>query len=270
MCKNTQQYLSLLIGGCMSFNRNVFENKFGFTLAEGAMHVNLPLSRARFGFTLSEVLITLGIIGVVAAMTIPNLITNYQKHVTVTKLQKAISVLNQAYKMSFDEVGEPSLTESFAMGGQEYFNKYWAPYIKSSIYCTTYQQCGYKSSQPFKDVTGKSIATAVVSVRERATFYTPDGFLYILFTSGGNENGEVIEIHYIIVDINGGEGPNRIGRDVFYLTRVNEDGAGIQPYCYTSNRATLDKYCNKTNGGGSCCAEKIRRAGWKIDKSYPW
>lgn len=257
------------MGGCMNYKLNVFENKFGVAIVEGATHVNLPQSESRFGFTLAEVLITLGIIGIVAAMTIPNLITNYQKHVTVTKLQKAISVLNQAYKMSFDEVGEPSLTESFAMGGQEYFNKYWAPYIKSSIYCTTYKQCGYKSVAPFKNVNGKPAGTAVVAVKERATFYTPDGFLYILFTSGGGDNGEVIEIHYIIVDINGAEGPNKIGRDVFYLTRVNKDGAGIQPYGYTENNATIDKYCN-ISGGGAYCAEKIRRAGWKIDKSYPW
>ena len=266
MCKITQEYLSLLIGGFMSFKLKVFENKWG----ESATHVDLPQAKVRFGFTLADVLITLGIIGVVAAMTIPNLITNYQKHVTVTKLQKAISVLNQAYKMSFDEVGEPSLSESFAMGGQEYFNKYWSPYIKSSIFCTTYQQCGYKSLAPFKRVTGKSIGTAVVSINERATFYKPDGFLYILFTAGGNDKGETIEIHHLIVDINGAEGPNKIGRDVFYLTRVNKDGAGIQPYWYNSGSATIDNDCNNTNGFGSYCAEKIRRAGWKIDKSYPW
>ena len=45
-----------------------------FTLAEGVAHVNL-LANVKFGFTLSEVLITLGIIGIVAALTIPGLIT---------------------------------------------------------------------------------------------------------------------------------------------------------------------------------------------------
>ena len=60
------------------------------------------------GFTLAEVLITLGIIGVVAAMTIPNLITHNQKEETVTKLRRAISVFNQAYKLSFDELGNPT------------------------------------------------------------------------------------------------------------------------------------------------------------------
>ena len=42
----------------------------------------------RSGFTLAEVLITLGIIGVVAALTIPNLIAGYEKQVTISKLQK--------------------------------------------------------------------------------------------------------------------------------------------------------------------------------------
>ena len=47
------------------------------------------------GFTLAEVLITLGIIGVVAAMTIPMLIINYQKRLTLTRLKKTYSQLNQ-------------------------------------------------------------------------------------------------------------------------------------------------------------------------------
>ena len=48
----------------------------------------------RFGFTLAEVLITLGIIGVVAAMTIPNLITSAQKNATVTGLREAHSIFD--------------------------------------------------------------------------------------------------------------------------------------------------------------------------------
>ena len=47
-------------------------------------------------FTLAEVLITLGIIGIVAAMTLPSLIANYQKKVTVNRLKQAYSMINQA------------------------------------------------------------------------------------------------------------------------------------------------------------------------------
>ena len=51
---------------------------------------------ARLGFTLAEVLITLGIIGVVAAMTMPSLITKYQKQVAVEQYKKIYSILKNA------------------------------------------------------------------------------------------------------------------------------------------------------------------------------
>ena len=56
-------------------------------------------------FTLAEVLITLGIIGVVAAMTIPTLMTKYQKHVALTRLKKTYSQLNQVFKLLNEEQG---------------------------------------------------------------------------------------------------------------------------------------------------------------------
>ena len=104
-----------------------------FALTGGAKHIGLPPTKVKFAFTLAEVLITLGIIGIVAAMTIPGLISNYQKKQTVTKLQKAISILNQAYKLSFDDVGEPSAQEAFNMGAEQYFQTYWVPYIKTAL-----------------------------------------------------------------------------------------------------------------------------------------
>lgn len=56
-------------------------------------------------FTLAEVLITLGIIGVVAAITIPGLITKYQKLATVVKLKKVYSQLNQVMLSINDDPG---------------------------------------------------------------------------------------------------------------------------------------------------------------------
>ncbi|MDR1167865.1 MAG: prepilin-type N-terminal cleavage/methylation domain-containing protein [Heliobacteriaceae bacterium] len=54
----------------------------------------------RFGFTLAEVLITLGIIGVVAAMTMPTLLSSTQGAQYRTAYKKALSVLNQAVNMN--------------------------------------------------------------------------------------------------------------------------------------------------------------------------
>ncbi len=54
----------------------------------------------RFGFTLAEVLITLGIIGIVAALTIPAVISNYKKKVIEVGMEKTYSDLTNLIKMS--------------------------------------------------------------------------------------------------------------------------------------------------------------------------
>ena len=68
---------------------------FVLALAECATHVNLLPTKSRFGFTLAEVLITLGIIGVVAAMTIPTLMSTFAKQRTETQLKAFYSRINQ-------------------------------------------------------------------------------------------------------------------------------------------------------------------------------
>ena len=64
--------------------------------------------KLKFGnaFTLAEVLITLGIIGVVAALTMPSLIQNHKKHVVETRLKKFYSVMNQAVLMAKNDYGD--------------------------------------------------------------------------------------------------------------------------------------------------------------------
>jgi len=75
--------------------------KEAFTLAEGATHVGICTKTRQYAFTLAEVLITLAIIGVVATMTIPTLVADYQKKSWETsrdvfnrKLTEALRVMN--------------------------------------------------------------------------------------------------------------------------------------------------------------------------------
>ena len=70
--------------------------RFDFTLAEGATHVANFSNSGKSAFTLAEVLITLGIIGVVAAMTMPTLLNSTQGAQYRTAYKKALSVLSQA------------------------------------------------------------------------------------------------------------------------------------------------------------------------------
>ena len=64
------------------------------------------MKRFKKGFTLAEVLITLAIIGVVAALTIPSVISNSQQQEFKTGLRKAVSVLNSAITMNMAIDGE--------------------------------------------------------------------------------------------------------------------------------------------------------------------
>lgn len=64
------------------------------------------LIKHKIGFTLAEVLITLGIIGVVAALTIPTLMANHRKNVVETRLAKFYSTMNQAIHMAEADYGD--------------------------------------------------------------------------------------------------------------------------------------------------------------------
>ena len=95
--------------------QNDVRRKFAFTLAEGATHVGNSNNKRKFAFTLAEVLVTLGIIGVVAVLTVPNIISSYQKKVYVAQLQKAYNQLQQVFDLAMveDEVEYLADTELF-------------------------------------------------------------------------------------------------------------------------------------------------------------
>lgn len=220
------------------------------------------------GFTLAEILITLGIIGVVSAMTIPALNLQIKKKQTVAKFQKALAVINLAYKKSVDENGIP--TSAFELGAENYFKTYWQPYMKTTGLCNTYKECGYFNNDPFKYLNGASVSAMVVDKNTRVSFLTNDGMFFIVYTANysTDENGQLYAKpwDWILFDINGGKLPNIVGKDVFILTRNNDE---IVRPCYAETKAKINENCS-VNGNGSCCAEKIVRDGWKIQKDYPF
>ena len=78
--------------------------KSAFTLAEGATHVAHCKDSRKVAFTLAEVLITLGIIGVVAALTMPVLISNVQDRVK----QKRVENIKQKLSKVTDKMAVQS------------------------------------------------------------------------------------------------------------------------------------------------------------------
>ena len=95
----------------------------------------------RLGFTLAEVLITLGIIGVVAAITIPGLVTSYQKIMAVNRLKHTYAILSQAIQLQKAETGMDILEFDTLLEPKEFMKKYINPYLKVIGECTTQAQC---------------------------------------------------------------------------------------------------------------------------------
>ena len=101
------------------------------SVASKNLAASLPsrLAIKKAAFTLAEILITLGIIGVVAALTLPSVITNYQKKTTIEQLKKRDSTFSQAIVQSQSENGNASewevpLQDSSYEDNLAYFEKY--------------------------------------------------------------------------------------------------------------------------------------------------
>lgn len=99
----------------------------------GIIRKNLIKKQA---FTLAEVLITLGVIGVVAAFTLPTLVGNYQKSVMKNQFKKTYATLNNAWTMTVATLGyEP---ECYYWEGSPYGGATCKEYNASGD-CTGYQ-----------------------------------------------------------------------------------------------------------------------------------
>ncbi len=113
------------------------KNKFNFDFkfAEGSRHVKLLPIKVRLGFTLAEVLITLGIIGVVAAMTIPTLLTKLNNRHTESMLREDYSILQQMMTSANDDGAMSSITDLNNMTVMKsWFQTYFLPYIKVAMF----------------------------------------------------------------------------------------------------------------------------------------
>lgn len=226
----------------------------------------------KFGFTLAEVLITLGIIGVVAAMTIPNLLTKMDHNAKIAKLQKSISIMNQAMRMSIHDNGEYDGWDS-SLAPKPYVEQYFAPYLKIVTWCDTAQKCGYKKANPWDS---EAVYTGFLTA-QRVPFVTLDGIMFSILTYGGLSSGSddidklydfsVSSSSGIIVDINVANNPNRFGNDIFFLVRT-ETGS-VMPLGYNLPDSTIKNDCQK-NKLRIYCAERLRRNGWKAPQDYPW
>ena len=169
-------------------------------------------------FTLAEVLITLGIIGVVAALTLPSVVQNYQKRSLEVATQKFYSVMSQAIKQYMADEGVDDLRQSSLIGydddsdevitakNDEFFKKYLKAQIcEDGCFADNYKtQAGEISF---------AIGKSADDYDMKGRYLLPDGMVVDTYAI------PVVGYDYIPgalhVDVNGRKGPNKWGQDIF-------------------------------------------------------
>jgi len=206
------------------------------------------------GFTLAEVLITLVIIGVISAITVPTIITKYQKEQTVTKLKKAYSSLSQTTARAISDYGPIKTWEIGLEGDTEktrfFLNKYLIPYLSVQKPPTTKEEGKWNSKFMYLN-------------KEKHEYS---------ITSRTNTSSNGKSQIYLYIDINGDKKPNKFGKDIFLFT-YSLTQERVYPIGLSSSRDSIlsnsNYQCHK-NQIGETCAALIMKDGWKIADDYPW
>ena len=237
-------------------------------------------SRKRTAFTLAEVLITLGIIGIVAALIIPAVVTNYQKKEIAIKLKKDYSQINQVLQRINADYGD---VQVFSYSPSVFVQNYILPYYNGAKLYNTPNVANrhekamcYHENDPLSG-SGRSQYNDLGTPRGgyistpflggTTSIELPDGTC-LGFNSSTNISWANVQV---FIDVNGSnKKPNILGKDLFYFS-YDPNTNSIKPYGYQYE----ETYCGKAvpNGiihRGAGCAMKIMRDNWEIKKDYPW
>ena len=260
-------------------NDVLINNKFLLTY----LPTNLLTRKRRVAFTLAEVLITLGVIGVVASLTMPTLIKNHEKRVIETQLAKTYSDLTNLMLRSQLE-NDHFTTWDFSMSVPDIVDTYFAPYIKLTP-CSRYHN-GI-SDKCF--VTNGAFTTWYypTNTSKRGEFAYTNSTVYHYLMNDGRAIAFWKEYHSdnnifffdIVVDVNGKKGRTVMGQDIFLFSlnniwgitnRLKVGHAGS----LSENQSTEYLINNCLNMGpgtftAGACTHLLERNGWKFPKDYP-
>ncbi|MBQ8460712.1 type II secretion system protein [bacterium] len=235
----------------------------------------------KVAFTLAEVLITIGIIGIVAAMTIPSLMTKIYKHQTESRLKDSFAIMANAVKLAEEEQGVGfDMTDVVKnMGGTwspqksaKVFDTYLAPHLKINF---KYNQDECEKLIKYYPANGDTPYTD-----SNGACYSFMNGTSIAFWAGKMASDVSMRITFFIYT-----SPTKVkkiaGRDVFGFSIVNnENGLFIASQYPELTRDELKTKCGADNGRiamndglttgiSHFCAALIRRDGWKIMDDYP-
>lgn len=238
-----------------------------------------PLNKTRLGFTLAEVLVTLGIIGVVSSMTLPTLMKNHQRQVYVTQLHKVYNELSQASEAYINSRNAINLFEA-GVSSQNGVSNFIQSQLKTTKNCgSTFTDC---FASEYKNMNGAVVTNYNES--DTSCYALPSG-ASICLTYGGRVRRIGTGVINAVVDVNGKSGPNILGRDLFVMG-MSEDGSvvsnfnalvrvcieGMPDYddCEAENNRTDLQKCQSavtmaTSGDASYCFAQIQDDGFRME-----
>ena len=209
------------------------------------------------GFTLAETLITLGIIGVVAAITIPGLSNKIRGKRLQTQFKKTYSELNQAAKTFYAETDMPLRDYSDTVYNGSYNStqtlEEFMKYFKGVTTNAAWYSRSFDKLHNIKNLNLKGEEVEQWPCDESNVFVDMAGRLYSMdnMPQGYEELGEVGP--KICVDINGIDKPNKWGVDRFVFVFLGDNS--VVPYTGTSwasltrqytDEKLIKQYCNTT------------------------
>ncbi len=222
----------------------------------GVTHAVKLNKQRKIAFTLAEVLITLGIIGIVAAMTMPALIANHKKKSTAVKVKKAYSIVSQALTRAQLDYGGMETWEYLSFSDDKVEERRNASKMFAAIYLKPYVNAIRYEENSTKKVNNLNMTTPQI--------YLSDGTSLFINTGG---------CYDILVDINGDKNPNEGGRDVFAFYLCKEGSSEFPKlYAYGNNynrdRETLKSLC-LSNTFHQSCTGLLEYDGWEFKDDYP-
>ncbi len=218
-----------------------------------------PSLKRKAAFTLAEVLITLGIIGVVAAMTMPSLVVNYQKKQTAVRLKRFYSIMNQAIlRWQQDEGLIPedirfsSDTIKNGANTEKWYNETIGKYIQSISKEVTKDNKGI--SVAFND--GSGFDAYVPDTTQIHIFFCTD-YKYCKHYGEGNFDGK----HGFLFNISKGK---------FYASLPEYQNSTREHLLSDCKYGNLENPSVSSKGRRHACARLIQFDGWEIKDDYPW
>jgi prepilin-type N-terminal cleavage/methylation domain-containing protein len=226
------------------------------------------------GFTLAEVLITLGVIGIVAVLTVPGVMKNYKNRLYVAQLEKTYSqiadatqaIMNSEHVDNFYETtaGQAQSCSDADSGkceaGVGYFLNNYFKSIKRNCLASGKSGCMSSSSSVYKSISGAALSSNILD-------YCVQTVSGAAICGAYNPNNKC---ESFVIDVNGIAEPNVSGRDVFSMD-IHKDGS-ISDFgsgCRDGNSGWSAALCATKNdtiaNSAAGCLTSVIEAGWKMN-----